>query len=181
MDRRTPPRIFRPAPRAGGEGADRADRRRLLRADSHFHPPGRPAGTDHAHGRLHGAPFRAPPGGRVARRARLGATASGVWPGTYDHCYGNHWLEDFFTALEAESSWLRVSTPGEYLAAHPPVGRADLPAASYSEMMEWVLPTRVRQRYNAVQQEFTERSEVQFFLRGGPWRGFFRNYPGAKL
>ena len=78
----------------------------------------------------------------------------GVWPGTYDHCYGNHWLEDFFTALEAESSWLRVSTPGEYLAAHPPVGRADLPAASYSEMMEWVLPTRVRQRYNVQPDQF---------------------------
>ena len=105
----------------------------------------------------------------------------GVWPGTYDHCYGNHWLEGFFTALEAESSWLRVSTPGEYLAAHPPVGRADLPAASYSEMMEWVLPTRVRQRYNAVQQEFTARSEVQSFLRGGPWRAFFRKYPEANL
>ena len=105
----------------------------------------------------------------------------GVWPGTYEHCYGNHWLEDFFTALEAESSWLRVSTPSEYLSEHKPLGRADLPAASYSEMMEWVLPTRVRQRYHAVLEEFHERPEVHAFLRGGPWRGFFRKYPEANL
>jgi len=28
-----------------------------------------------------------------------------------------------------------------YIASHVPLGRADLPSASYAEMMEWVLPT----------------------------------------
>lgn len=105
----------------------------------------------------------------------------GVWPGTAKHCYADGWLEEFFSALEENSSWLRVSTPGEYLTDHSPLGRADLPTASYSEMMEWVLPTRVRQRYHAVQKEFGSRPEVLSFLRGGSWRGFFRKYPESNL
>ena len=105
----------------------------------------------------------------------------GVWPGTYEHCYQNRWLADFFAALQKNSDWLKVSTPGEYLAAHAPLGRADLPTASYAEMMEWVLPTRVRQRYHAVSKEFSARPEVLSFLRGGSWRGFFRKYPESNL
>src|SRR6202790_218445 len=105
----------------------------------------------------------------------------GVWPGTNAHCYKDGWLEKFFTALEENSSWLRVSTPREYLADHLPLGRADLPTASYTEMMEWVLPTRVRQRYHAVQKEFAARPEIVAFLRGGSWRGFFRKYAESNL
>ncbi|HMI50735.1 MAG TPA: alpha-amylase/4-alpha-glucanotransferase domain-containing protein [Candidatus Saccharimonadales bacterium] len=105
----------------------------------------------------------------------------GVWPGTFKHCYADGWLEQFFTALEANSDWLRVSTPGEYIANHSPLGRADLPTASYTEMMNWALPTRVRQRYEAVQREFESRPEVLAFLRGGSWRGFFRKYSEANL
>jgi alpha-amylase len=105
----------------------------------------------------------------------------GVWPGTHDHCYEDGWLAEFFTALEKNSDWLKVSTPGEYLATHTPLGRADLPTASYTEMMEWVLPTRVRQRYHAVLKEFSSRPEVLAFLRGGSWRGFFRKYPESNL
>jgi alpha-amylase len=48
-------------------------------------------------------------------------------------------------------------------------------------MMEWVLPTRVRQRYHAVLKEFGARPEVLAFLRGGSWRGFFRKYPESNL
>ena len=105
----------------------------------------------------------------------------GVWPGTYEHCYDKSWLAQFFSALEENSAWLRISTPGEYLATHTPLGRADLPTASYPEMMEWVLPTRVRQRYHAVQKEFVARPEVLSFLRGGSWRGFFRKYSESNL
>jgi hypothetical protein len=105
----------------------------------------------------------------------------GVWPGTYEHCYGKSWLSQFFSALEENSSWLHISTPGDYLATHTPLGRADLPTASYPEMMEWVLPTRVRQRYHAVQKEFAARPEVLSFLRGGSWRGFFHKYSESNL
>jgi 4-alpha-glucanotransferase len=105
----------------------------------------------------------------------------GVWPGTHEHCYTNGWLSDFFAALEKNSKWLSVCTPGEYLASHSPLGRADLPTASYTEMMEWVFPTSVRQRYHAVLQEFVARPEVLAFLRGGSWRGFFRKYSESNL
>ena len=105
----------------------------------------------------------------------------GVWPGTFKHCYEDGWLENFFTALEENKDWLTVCSPGEYASNHVPLGRADLPTASYPEMMEWVLPTGVRQRFHAVQQEFSKRPEVEAFLRGGAWRGFFRKYGEANL
>jgi len=105
----------------------------------------------------------------------------GVWPGTFEHCYTNHWLEDFFVALEANADWLSLTPPGEYAKTRAPIGRADLPVASYPEMMEWALPTTVRQRFHLVQQEFTKRPEVAAFLRGGSWRGFFRKYPESNL
>jgi 4-alpha-glucanotransferase len=105
----------------------------------------------------------------------------GVWPGTHEHCYTDGWLSEFFTALEKNSDWLQMSTPGEYLATHSTLGRADLPTASYTEMLEWALPTGVRQRYHEVLKEFGARPEVLSFLRGGSWRGFFRKYPESNL
>jgi len=105
----------------------------------------------------------------------------GVWPGTFEHCFTKGWLEEFFAALEENAIWLKVVTPSEYAAKHVPLGRADLPAASYTEMMEWVLPTRVRQRYHALLKEFASRPEVLAFLRGGSWRGFFRKYAESNL
>jgi alpha-amylase len=105
----------------------------------------------------------------------------GVWPGTAEHCYTDGWLEKFFAALEESADWLKVVTPADYLATHAAVGRADLPTASYTEMMEWALPTGVRQRYTAVHKEFQGRPEVLSFLRGGSWRGFFRKYSESNL
>ncbi len=46
----------------------------------------------------------------------------GAWPGTFDHCYRDGWLERFFSALEANSEWLVTTPPGEYLATHPALG-----------------------------------------------------------
>src|SRR5215468_2170047 len=105
----------------------------------------------------------------------------GCWPGTFEHCYGDHWLEDFFTALEQNQNWLSLTPPGEYVETHAPLGRADLPTGSYSEMTEWAFPTPVRMRYQQVLKEFTKRPEVAAFLRGGSWRGFFRKYAEANL
>ncbi len=105
----------------------------------------------------------------------------GVWPGTWKHCFEDGWLERFFTALEANAEWLVTTTPGDFLATHPPLGRADLPTASYSEMMEWALPTGTRQRFHQVQQEFSGRPDVLSFLRGSSWRSFFSKYAEANL
>ncbi len=105
----------------------------------------------------------------------------GAWPGTYDHCYRDGWIERFFAALESNQDWLAVTPPGEYLREHPPLGRADLPAASYTELMEWVLPTPARQQFHAVQEEFSARPDVLRFLRGGIWRGFLSKYSEVNL
>jgi 4-alpha-glucanotransferase len=105
----------------------------------------------------------------------------GVWPGTFKHCYTDAWLTNFFAALEENCDWLKTVTPSEYMASHVPLGRADLPTASYAEMMEWVLPTNTRQRYYALCKEFSGRPDLLSFLRGGGWRGFFRKYPEANL
>ena len=105
----------------------------------------------------------------------------GCWPGTFKHCYTEGWLEEFFSGLEENSSWLRTVTPGEFMATHNPLGRADLPSASYAEMMEWVLPTIPRLRFFSLEKEFGARPEVLAFLRGGSWRGFFRKYPESNL
>jgi 4-alpha-glucanotransferase len=105
----------------------------------------------------------------------------GGWPGTYDHCYRDSWLDRFFAALEESHEWLAVTPPGEYIREHQPRGRADLPAASYSEMMEWTLPTKARTAFHIINQEFANRPDVQRFLRGGPWRAFFTKYPESNL
>jgi 4-alpha-glucanotransferase len=105
----------------------------------------------------------------------------GAWPGTYEHCYRDGWLEKFFSALEENTEWLVTTPPGEYLALHPPLGRAALPSASYTELMEWVLPTPARNQLAKVETEFAARPEVLRFLRGGIWRGFLCKYPEANL
>jgi 4-alpha-glucanotransferase len=105
----------------------------------------------------------------------------GVWPGTYKHCYTDGWLENFFVELEKNSEWLETSTPWDAVASHPSLGRADLPTASYTEMMEWALPTEARKRYHALTEEFASRPQALPFLRGGIWRNFFTKYYESNL
>jgi hypothetical protein len=126
---------------------------------------------------------------RDAAKSHPGGTAAfgddmekfGVWPGTFQHCYTDGWLTEFFAALEENSDWLRTVTPSECIASKLPLGRADLPTASYEEMMEWVLPTSTRLRYFALHKEFSARPDLLEFLRGSGWRGFFRKYAESNL
>jgi predicted glycosyl hydrolase (DUF1957 family) len=65
----------------------------------------------------------------------------GGWPKTFEHCWGQAgWVEEFFTALEANADWLTTVTPSGWLGGHGPVGRVYLPTGSYAEMGEWALP-----------------------------------------
>ncbi len=105
----------------------------------------------------------------------------GVWPGTHEHCFRDGWLEHFFSTLEQSADWLALSTPGEAVVAHPPLGRAEFPTASYTEMMEWSLPTPARDRYHLLTGEFSSRPEALPFLRGGTWKGFFTKYAESNL
>ncbi|MFZ1205608.1 MAG: alpha-amylase/4-alpha-glucanotransferase domain-containing protein [Candidatus Acidiferrales bacterium] len=105
----------------------------------------------------------------------------GVWPGTYEHCYTNGWLERFFVMLEQSSDWLALATPSDAVSSRPPFARAELPTASYTEMMEWSLPTPARIRYHDLVEEFAARPDALPFLRGGIWRGFFAKYGESNL
>jgi 4-alpha-glucanotransferase len=105
----------------------------------------------------------------------------GIWPGTYEHCYRDGWIENFLSALEQNAEWLEVCAPGNAIASHLPLGRADLPTASYTEMMEWALPTPARNRYHALTQEFASRPDELPFIRGGIWRNFFSKYSESNL
>lgn len=105
----------------------------------------------------------------------------GSWPETHKHCYDDGWLTDFFTALERNGDWLETATPSKAIAARPAQGRADLPTASYTEMMEWSLPTKARIHYHNLVKEFQSRPGDLPFLRGGTWRNFFSKYSEANL
>jgi 4-alpha-glucanotransferase len=105
----------------------------------------------------------------------------GVWPGTYEHCYVNGWLDRFFSELEKNADWLETSTPADAIQSHTPLGRADLPTASYTEMMEWALPTPARNRFHILCGEFASRPEALPFLRGAIWRNFFSKYCESNL
>jgi len=76
----------------------------------------------------------------------------GLWPKTFHWVYDEGWLEQFFSAVEREASWLRTATFHDYLAANGPDGRIYLPCGSYEEMLEW---------------------------SGGSFRNFFIKYPEA--
>ncbi|MBV9709654.1 MAG: 4-alpha-glucanotransferase, partial [Ktedonobacteraceae bacterium] len=70
----------------------------------------------------------------------------GSWPETNTYCWGNHdksgWVEEFFSALEENSSWLFTTPLGEYARTHPAYGRIYIPTSSYIEMTEWALPAK---------------------------------------
>jgi 4-alpha-glucanotransferase len=105
----------------------------------------------------------------------------GVWPETYDHCYVHGWLENWFAAIEKSSDWLETGLPADVVGEMQPLGRADLPAASYTELTEWALPTPARKRFHALLQEFANRQDVLVFLRGSFWRTFLTKYSEANL
>jgi hypothetical protein len=103
----------------------------------------------------------------------------GIWPGTYEHCWGKGWIDNFFTALKDNSSWLDVVTIGECVRRFPPVGRIYLPCASYDEMMEWSLPANKSWEYTNLKHrlEAEGRQDIIQFMYSGLWRNFMVKYP----
>lgn len=104
----------------------------------------------------------------------------GVWPKTYDHVYGNRWLEDFFKALSDNQDWVRILHFSEVLQRLSPVGRIYLPNASYAEMMHWVLRPRHFGQYEEIEAELKKQGKLERFepfFKGGFWRNFLVKYP----
>jgi alpha-amylase len=109
----------------------------------------------------------------------------GSWPGTQEYCWGHDgrsgWIEEFFCALEEQSSWLQMTPPGEYASTYAALGRVYIPTASYIEMSEWALPPRKSTAFGALVQKLQAEhdQETLQFLHGGFWRNFLVRYPEA--
>lgn len=103
----------------------------------------------------------------------------GLWPGTYEHLWKRGWMEEFFTALEGNSSWLQTITLGEYAEMYPAAGRVYLPDASYEEMTEWALPAALSSQIVEIKERLKRegQEEILSFIRGGFWRHFLVKYP----
>jgi alpha-amylase len=88
-------------------------------------------------------------------------------------------MEDFFTALEANSDWLILTPPGEYAAQYPALGRIYLPTAAYDEMTEWALPAPQSAEIVALKHRLQDegREDILRYFKGGLWRNFMSKYP----
>ncbi|GAC1400983.1 MAG: DUF1926 domain-containing protein [Ktedonobacteraceae bacterium] len=107
----------------------------------------------------------------------------GSWPETGPYCWGtsgnNGWVEEFFLALEQNSSWLHLTQLGEYVRTYPALGRIYIPTSSYIEMSEWALPPQKSFAFGKLlhQLEHEKQDEIVQFMRGGFWRNFLVRYP----
>jgi alpha-amylase len=101
----------------------------------------------------------------------------GAWPTTFEHCWTNGWVDEFFSALEDNVAWLRTVTPSRWLDEHAPIGRVYLPTGSYAEMGEWALPADEALAYHAALAAAREaRRPEERWLRGAIWRNFQVRY-----
>ncbi|MFQ5869095.1 MAG: alpha-amylase/4-alpha-glucanotransferase domain-containing protein, partial [Candidatus Zixiibacteriota bacterium] len=104
----------------------------------------------------------------------------GVWPGTHKHCYKEAWLEEFSSALEENSGLIETVHASEVIRSQPPLGRVYLPTASYSEMMQWALPSESYIKFEDFEKRLKEEELFEpyhIFVRGGFWRNFLAKYP----
>lgn len=103
----------------------------------------------------------------------------GDWPGTQKWVYEDKWLEKFFEALTKEKDTIITTTYSEYMEKHPPISNIYIPTGSYEEMLTWVLPAEVQDKFHTKQEELKKSEEneiVTRFMRGGFWRNYFAKY-----
>jgi len=108
----------------------------------------------------------------------------GVWPGTNERVFKDGWLETFFGLLEENSDWLNTVTFDEFSQKHKAIGRTYIPTSSYSEMMNWALPSRARTHYERLEKELkTEENWERYsmFMKTGFWRTFLEKYSESNL
>jgi len=104
----------------------------------------------------------------------------GEWPGTHELVFRERWLENFFDELIKNTDWLNTVKLSEYLKEKPPLGKAYLSAASYEEMLEWVLPVETRLEMEKVVEDMRasgKEDRYRPFIMGGFWRNFLVKYP----
>ncbi len=113
----------------------------------------------------------------------------GAWPDTYEHCWGSieaqsrgegGWVEEFFTMLESNASWLHTVKLTDHIRHFPAAGRIYLPTASYNEMMEWAFPAQLSYEFTKLYHQLDEAQDPAApFMHAGFWRNFLVKYPEA--
>jgi alpha-amylase len=99
----------------------------------------------------------------------------GVWPDTHEWVYTKGWLKRFLDTMEQHRDWIRLLTFDQALREHRSLGPVYIPTASYTEMMEWVLPPEQTNELEALWED--ERYErCRPYLRGGFWRNYLVKY-----
>jgi Alpha-amylase/alpha-mannosidase len=107
----------------------------------------------------------------------------GSWPDTNAYCWGHDgrsgWVDQFFSALEANSDWIHLTLLGEYASQHAALGRVYLPTSSYLEMTEWALPPQKAYLFGQLRHQLEQEKQDNLlqFMRGGFWRNFLVRYP----
>lgn len=102
----------------------------------------------------------------------------GDWPNTYKWVYDDKWLDKFFTALSKEKDIIKTTTYSEYMSKYPPLSRIYIPTGSYEEMLTWVLPAKLQDKFHASLEEMKKegKESIVNFMHGGFWRNYFRKY-----
>ena len=122
-----------------------------------------------------------PDGGRIAVMGDDGEKF-GSWPETRLYCWGmdgrSGWVDEFFSALAENQSWLHMTLLSEYAHDYPALGRVYLPTSAYIEMTEWALPPKKSYLFGQLlhQLEDERRADILQFMRGGFWRSFLVRY-----
>lgn len=102
----------------------------------------------------------------------------GDWPGTYKWVYEDKWLDNFLKALSEEKDTIKTTTYSEYMKKYRPLSRVYIPTGSYEEMLTWVLPGELQEKFHSTLEEMKKENKeiVVDFMRGGFWRNYFRKY-----
>jgi len=105
----------------------------------------------------------------------------GVWPGTKDWVYGSGWLQELLAFFESNAERFPLVHLEEFARTYPPAGLVTLPAGSYREMCEWVLPVerqrRLAEAKRILQEKGIPRPEQMLF--SGNFKFFYRKYDEA--
>ncbi len=99
----------------------------------------------------------------------------GAWPGTHQRVHKDGWIDDFLTAIVANSEWLETITLENAWVFDRASRRVYLPGGSYPEMAEWALEAPAARRF--AQARNALKDDQASLIASPPWRNFLAKYP----
>lgn len=99
----------------------------------------------------------------------------GAWPGTHQRVHKDGWLDEFFSAIVANSEWLETTTLERAWVFDRATRRVYLPGGSYPEMAEWALEGPAARRF--AQARNALKDDQASLVASPPWRNFLSKYP----